>query len=96
MSQTIKVSIFGTEYPLRSNDEALTKQLAADVDAQLREFQQKLPSQSTTTLAVLTALNFAEEESHTRENERRELDRASLEIETISTMLEQALEEKSI
>ena len=94
MSQTVKVSILGTEYPLRSNDEALTKQLAADVDAGLREFQHKLPSQSTTTLAVLTALNFAEEEAHARENERRETERVSLEIETISAMLEQALEER--
>ena len=94
MSQTVKVSILGIEYPLRSNDEALTKQLAADVDAQLREFQHKLPSQSTTTLAVLTALNFAEEKAHTREDERREIDRVALEIETISAMLEQALEER--
>jgi len=94
MAQTVKVTILGTEYPLRSNDEALTMQLAADVDEQLREFQQKLPSQSTTTLAVLTALNFAEQEAHAHEDERRELERVALEIETISEMLEQAMEEK--
>jgi cell division protein ZapA (FtsZ GTPase activity inhibitor) len=94
MSQTIKVSILGTEYPLRSNDEELTRQLATDVDGQLREFQQKLPQQSTTTLAVLTALNFAEQDAHTKENERREMERIALDVETISAMLEQALEEK--
>lgn len=91
MSQTVRVSILGTEYPLRSNDELLTKELAADVDAELRELQQKLPSQSTMTLAVLTALNFAEHESHARENERRELDRSTSEIEFICASLEAAL-----
>ena len=93
MSQTVKVSILGSDYPLRSNDEALTRQLASDVDAQLREFQQKLPQQSTTTLAVLTALNYAEQEAHTRENERREVERITLDVETIAAMLQQALEE---
>lgn len=94
MAQTIKVSILGTEYPLRSNDEALTRQLATDVDAELREMQAKLPSQSTTTLAVLGALNFAEQVSHAGENERRELDRLAAEIESMSAALERTLEEK--
>jgi cell division protein ZapA (FtsZ GTPase activity inhibitor) len=92
MAQTVKVTILGAEYPLRSNDEALTQQLAMDVDGQLRELQTKLPSQSTTTLAVLAALNFAEQEAHTKENERRELDRIALDLETLSTTLEQAME----
>ncbi len=92
MAQTVKVTILGAEYPLRSNDEALTQQLAQEVDAQLRELQAKLPSQSTTTLAVLSALNFAEQEAHTKENERRELDRIALDLETLSSALEQAME----
>jgi cell division protein ZapA (FtsZ GTPase activity inhibitor) len=94
MAQTIKVTILGTEYPLRSNDEALTRQLATDVDAELREMQAKLPSQSTTTLAVLGALNFAEQVSHAGENERRELERLTAEIETLSSTIERVLEEK--
>jgi cell division protein ZapA (FtsZ GTPase activity inhibitor) len=92
MAQTVKVTILGSEYPLRSNDEALTQQLAQEVDGQLRELQTKLPSQSTTTLAVLAALNFAEQEAHTKENERRELDRIALDLETLSSALEQAME----
>ncbi len=92
MAQTVKVTILGSEYPLRSNDEALTQQLAQEVDGQLRELQEKLPSQSTTTLAVLAALNFAEQEAHTKENERRELDRIALDLETLSIALEQAME----
>ncbi|HET6400051.1 MAG TPA: cell division protein ZapA [Candidatus Kapabacteria bacterium] len=92
MAQTVKVTILGSEYPLRSNDEALTQQLAQEVDGQLRELQSKLPSQSTTTLAVLAALNFAEQEAHTKENERREIDRIALDLETLSAALEQAME----
>lgn len=92
MAQTVKVTILGSEYPLRSNDESLTQQLAQDVDGQLRELQSKLPGQSTTTLAVLSALNFAEQEAHTKENERREIDRIALDLETLSAALEQAME----
>ncbi|MDP4200622.1 MAG: cell division protein ZapA [Bacteroidota bacterium] len=94
MAQTIKVTILGTDYPLRSNDEALTRQLAADVDAEIRELQAKLPSQSTTTLAVLSALNFAEHAAHAGENEHRELERLTSEIETMAAGLERALEER--
>jgi len=93
MANTVKVRILGTEYPLRSNDEALTKELAAEVDTQLRDFQTKLPSQSTTTLAVLTALNFAEQDAHARENERREIDRITLEVETLANTLDQVMKE---
>jgi cell division protein ZapA (FtsZ GTPase activity inhibitor) len=91
MAQTVKVSILGTEYPLRSNDEQLTRDLAADVDTQLKEFQQKLPSQSTATLAVLTALNFAEQEAHAVENERRENERVASELDKLSKRIEDAL-----
>jgi cell division protein ZapA (FtsZ GTPase activity inhibitor) len=92
MAQSVKVTILGNEYPLRSNDEELTKQLALDVDTQLRELQAKLPSQSTTTLAVLTALNYAEQDAQTKEQERRELERIANEVETLAAVLEQALE----
>jgi len=91
MAQTVRVTILGTEYPLRSNDEDLTKELAAEVDTELKELQSKLPSQSTNTLAVLTALNFAEHEAHARENERREIDRLASEVDYISASIEEAL-----
>jgi cell division protein ZapA (FtsZ GTPase activity inhibitor) len=91
MAQTVKVSILGTEYPLRSNDEQLTRDLATDVDGQLKELQSKLPSQSTTTLAVLTALNFAEQEAQAIEAERRENERVAEQIESIAKRLEDAM-----
>ena len=93
MSQTVRVSILGTEYPLRSNDEELTLELASDVDAELKDLQQKLPSQSTMTLAILTALNFAEQEAHAREDERRALDRLASEIDFLSHMMQEAMQQ---
>ena len=91
MAQSIKVSILGNEYPLRSNDEELTRQLAADVDTQLRELQAKLPSQSTTTLSVLTALNYAEQDAQTKQQQLTDLERVAAELEALCTSLEQAL-----
>ncbi|HET6512701.1 MAG TPA: cell division protein ZapA [Candidatus Kapabacteria bacterium] len=91
MAQTVKVSILGTDYPLRSNDEQLTRELASDVDAQLKEFQHKLPSQSTTTLAVLTALNFAEQEAQAMQAEIRETERLAEKIDAMSKRLEDAM-----
>jgi cell division protein ZapA (FtsZ GTPase activity inhibitor) len=91
MAQSIKVTILGNEYPLRSNDEELTKQLAADVDTQLRELQSKLPSQSTTTLSVLTALNYAEQDAQTKQQQLTDLERVAGELEALCATLEQAL-----
>lgn len=94
MAQTVKVTIMGTEYPLRSNDEALTRELAATLDADMHELQAKLPAQSTTTLAVLSALNFAEQSANARSSEARELQRVTEEIDELAMRLEKALDEK--
>jgi cell division protein ZapA (FtsZ GTPase activity inhibitor) len=92
MAQSIKVTILGNEYPLRSNDEELTRQLAADVDTQLRELQSKFPSQSTTTLSVLTALNYAEQDAQTKQQELTDLERVAGDLEALCTSLERALD----
>jgi cell division protein ZapA (FtsZ GTPase activity inhibitor) len=94
MAQTVKVTIMGTEYPLRSNDEALTKELAAALDTDMHELQAKLPAQSTTTLAVLSALNFAEQSANSRASEVRELSRVTEELNVLSERLEKAMNEK--
>jgi cell division protein ZapA (FtsZ GTPase activity inhibitor) len=94
MAQTVKVTIMGTEYPLRSNDEALTKELAAALDTDMHELQAKLPAQSTTTLAVLSALNFAEQSANSRASEVRELSRVTEELNVLSERLEKAMDEK--
>jgi len=59
--KTIKVKIFNTEYTLKVEDEELAYKVAEYVDGLMRELHDKLPNQSVLTIAILTALNIAEE-----------------------------------
>ena len=89
MSESIKVTILGTEYSLRTNDEELVRELAAELDTELKDLQQKLPGKPPTTLAVLTALNTSEQHAHAQMNELREIERLAGEIENLCDTLEQ-------
>ena len=88
MSESFKVNILGTEYSLRTNDEELVRELAAELDTELKDLQQKLPGKPPTTLAVLTALNISEQHAHSQMNELREVERLADEIETLCEILE--------
>ncbi|MEI8134186.1 MAG: cell division protein ZapA [bacterium] len=88
MSESIKVTILGTEYSLRTNDEELVRELAAELDSELKDLQQKLPGKPPTTLAVLTALNTSEMKAHAQLNELRELERLADEIEHLCELVE--------
>jgi cell division protein ZapA (FtsZ GTPase activity inhibitor) len=88
MSESVKVTILGTEYSLRTNDEELVHELAAELDTELKDLQQKLPGKPPTTLAVLTALNISEEYVHGQMNELREVERLAGEIESLCDILE--------
>lgn len=88
MSESIKVTILGTEYSLRTNDEELVRELAAELDTELKDLQQKLPGKPPTTLAVLTALNTAEMKAHAQMNELREMERLAGEIENLCEAIE--------
>jgi len=60
-SKSVKVKIFGTEYPLRGESEEMTKQVAKYVDEMIHNVHEKIPEQSPLTIAVLSALNITEE-----------------------------------
>ena len=87
MSESIKVTILGSEYSLRTNDEELVHELAAELDSELKDLQQKLPGKPPTTLAVLTALNTSEQYAHAQMNELREIERLAGEIENLCDSL---------
>ncbi len=58
----VKVDIFGQTYTLRgSADPADLARIAAQVDAKMNELWSNNPRLDLPTLAVLTALNFAQE-----------------------------------
>ena len=69
-SKSIKVKIFGSEYPLRGESEELTKKVAGYVDQMINTIHEKIPEQPPLTVAVLSALNITEELFKEREKNR--------------------------
>ncbi|HLX11526.1 MAG TPA: cell division protein ZapA [Bacteroidota bacterium] len=59
--KSIKVKIFGSEYPLRGESEEMTKKVAGYVDEMISSIHDKIPEQPPLTVAVLSALNITEE-----------------------------------
>ena len=65
--KSIKVKIFGSEYPLRGESEELTKRVASYVDHMISSIHEKIPEQPPLTVAVLSALNITEDLFRERE-----------------------------
>jgi cell division protein ZapA len=62
VKRSITVQIAGARYALKSDDDdRLVKALAAYVDSKMREVQKTARTPDTQALAVLTALQIAEE-----------------------------------
>ncbi len=91
MAESVKVTILGSEYSLRTNDEELLRDIAGGLDSELKDLQQKLPGKPPTTLAILTALNTAEQLVHIQSNELREMSRVAGELESLSDELEKVI-----
>ena len=68
--KSIKVKIFGSEYPLRGESEEFTRKVATYVDEMINTIHAKLPEQPTLTVAVLSALNITEDLFKEREKAR--------------------------
>ena len=60
-SQSLKVSVYGNELSLKADDPDRVIKAAAYVDGQMTLYHANAPDQATSTLAILTALNVAEE-----------------------------------
>jgi len=61
-SQTTQVEIFGTVYPVRGNDDPeYLQELAATVDRTMREIAEQVATVDTAKIAILAALNLADE-----------------------------------
>ena len=68
---SIKVSIFGREYNVKGgSDEEYVKKLASHVDSVMREIAEKTGSLSSARIAILAALNIADELFKERRNFR--------------------------
>lgn len=89
MSKTVRVKIGGQEYNLRSDDEAKVRAISERVDNQMQQLRHKIQDQSTSTLAVLTALNIAEKEYESLEQSKTDTDYVVAELEKMSAFLQQ-------
>ncbi|MBN2089973.1 cell division protein ZapA [candidate division KSB1 bacterium] len=58
----LKIKIYGTEYPIKGDSELeYIKQVAEYVDQKMREVNKIAPEVSTLKVAILAALNIADE-----------------------------------
>jgi cell division protein ZapA len=77
MSSVITVEIAGQRYPIRSSlDERYVTELAAYVDQKMRAASDAAPASDMLGLAVLVALNIADEFFRERDREAPALDTA--------------------
>jgi cell division protein ZapA len=90
-SKSIKVKIFGSEYPLRGESEELTKKVAGYVDQMINTIHEKIPEQPPLTVAVLSALNITEDLFKEREKNRSLLALIENEMGKINEHLDQCL-----
>lgn len=88
MSKTVRVKIGGQEYNLRSDDDVRVHAISDRVDTQMQQLRNRIHDQSTTTLAVLTALNIAEKEYDQIEQSKADTDYVVAELGKMSRFLQ--------
>ena len=89
--RSIKVKIFGSEYPLRGESEELTKRVANYVDQMINTIHEKIPEQPPLTVAVLSALNITEDLFKEREKGRAVASYLESEVVRMTEYLDQTL-----
>ncbi len=91
-SRVVNVEIHGQLYPIRSGlDPAYVADLAAFVDEKMRLASRETPAGDTLKLAVLAAINIADECFRARDEERRHHDDVAHRAGELERMLDLAL-----
>ncbi len=93
--KSVRVKIFGSEYPLRGDNEELTKRVASYVDEMIQTIHEKIPEQPPLTIAVLSALNITEDLFKERDGARAFLSTVESEVARISEILDQSIGSES-
>lgn len=89
--KSIRVKIFGSEYPLRGESEEFTRQVASHVDEMINTIHDKIPEQPTLTVAVLSALNITEDLLKERQKGSSMQQRMESEVERLTNYLDSCL-----
>ena len=90
--KSVKVKIFGSEYPLRGESEEFTKKVAGYVDSMIHSIHDKIPEQPPLTISVLAALNIAEDLLKERSKNSELISSFETELIKIGNYLETSLE----
>jgi cell division protein ZapA len=91
--KSIKVKIFGSEYPLRGDSEEFTRKVATYVDEMINTIHSKIPEQPTLTVSVLSALNITEELFRERERGKAVVSLVEDEVSKLTNYLDNCLRE---
>jgi cell division protein ZapA len=90
MTQVVTIEIAGQQYPIRSTlDPAYVAELAAYVDQKMRTASEAAPTSDLLGLAVLVALNIADEYFRARDHHST----ASIELNARALRLEQLVDD---
>ncbi|MCD4692158.1 MAG: cell division protein ZapA [Calditrichales bacterium] len=90
----IRVNIFGSEYTLiADNNENYVNEIAQYVDDKMREIDRTQSIKSSSKIAILTALNIADELFQERIYRKKLIDQLNEESKKINCSLIEVLEE---
>jgi cell division protein ZapA (FtsZ GTPase activity inhibitor) len=90
--KSVRVKIFGSEYPLRGESEEFTKKVAGYVDTMINSIHDKIPEQPPLTISVLAALNITEDLLKEKDKNREMISNFENEIIKISNYLDTSLQ----
>ena len=94
-STGIRVNIFGTEYPIKGDaDPAYIREVAEYVDRKMKEIARNTPIHSSLKVAILAALNIADELFRERMDKEKLLAEVENKIdEIVDSISEELLED---
>lgn len=92
--KSIRVKIFGSEYPLRGESEEFTRRVASYVDDMINTIHRRIPEQPPLTVAVLSALNISEDLLRERERSRSTSALVEGELTRLANYLDSCLREE--
>ena len=94
-SGILKINIYGTEYPIKSDAETdpdYIKNVAEFVDKKMREIDENTQSKSSLKVAILAALNIADELFQERASKESLYGEMEDKIKNLSNKLDQSIQ----
>jgi len=90
-TKSIRVRIYGIEYPLKVDDEQQTTKAALTIDRMMADLHTQIPDQPPVTLAVLSALTVSETLYHEQQQTSQILHGVQNEIQSLTLLLDNIL-----